>query len=262
MQKMAVIDLDDTLLSAEKQITPANLAALATLRQNGFEIVIASGRHHENIMSYQDRIGQQRWVISSNGAVVRHAQTSAMLQELTLTLEQALDVCRYGVERDLSLIGYHRNGAFIERDTEWTLRYAQSSGWQPKRGGLAYLAVTGFQKVLLTQAPDRIDVIQPEAERLFGSDMYVVRTADEILEIAAPETNKAFGAQTVARALGIHSRNVVAFGDGNNDVELLMWAGSSVAMAHGREKARKAAKMISSPGSHGTAFARAVQAVL
>jgi hypothetical protein len=262
MQRMAVIDLDDTLLSPEKEISSANLEALKLLRENGFEIIIASGRHHENIMSFQDRIGQQGWVISSNGAVVRHALTFDMLHELTLTLGQALDVCRFGAKRDLTVIGYHRDGAFAERDSEWTLRYALNAGWKPKRGRLGDLAATGLQKLLLTDSPERIDTIQPEAERRFGSEMYVVRTADEILEIAAPSTNKAIGAQAVAKALGIDSQNVVAFGDGNNDVELLMWAGLSVAMDHGRESARKAAKLVSAPGLHGTAFARAVQAVL
>jgi hydroxymethylpyrimidine pyrophosphatase-like HAD family hydrolase len=111
-------------------------------------------------------------------------------------------------------------------------------------------------------SPQTIDSVQPEVEREFGSQMYVVRTENEILEIAAGATNKAAGAQAVASALGIESQNVIAFGDGNNDVELLQWAGLSVAMHHGRERARQAAKLISSPGSQGTAFARAVQAVL
>jgi Cof subfamily protein (haloacid dehalogenase superfamily) len=262
MRRMAVIDLDDTLLSPQKEISQANLDALNTLRKNSFEIIIASGRHHENIMGFQDRIGQQGWVISSNGAVVRHAQTFVILQELTLTLGQALDVCRYGTERDLTVIGYHRDGAFAEQDSEWTLRYAQGAGWRPKVGKLDNLAASGLQKLLLMHSPERIDVIHPEVERRFGSEMYVVRTEDDILEIAAPTTNKALGAQAVARVLGIDSQDVLAFGDGNNDVELLMWAGLSVAMNHGRERARKAAKLISPPGSHGTAFARAVRAVL
>jgi hydroxymethylpyrimidine pyrophosphatase-like HAD family hydrolase len=94
------------------------------------------------------------------------------------------------------------------------------------------------------------------------SKLYVVRTDDEILELAAPETNKAFGAQAVARMLGIDSKNVAAFGDGNNDVKLLSWAGLSVAMDHGRESARQAAKFVSPPGSPGTAFARAVYSVI
>ena len=73
---------------------------------------------------------------------------------------------------------------------------------------------------------ERIDEIQPEAEERFGPEMYVVRTADEILEIAAPKTNKALGAQAVAGRLGIHSEDVIAFGDGNNDVELLSVGGA------------------------------------
>jgi Cof subfamily protein (haloacid dehalogenase superfamily) len=262
MRRMAVIDLDDTLLSPDKQISQSNLEALNALRNNRFEIIIASGRHHENIVRFEDRIGRQGWVISSNGAVVRHAQTSAMLQELTLTPSQVLDIRRYGTERELTIIGYHRDGVFTEQDSEWTRRYAQNAGWKPRRGDLSILATTGLQKLLLSHSAQRIDAIQSEAEQKFGSEMYVVRTDDEILELAAPETNKAFGAQAVARMLGIDSQNVVAFGDGNNDVELLSWAGLSVAMDHGRESARQAAKFVSPPGSPGTAFARAVYALI
>jgi Cof subfamily protein (haloacid dehalogenase superfamily) len=262
MKKMAVIDLDDTLLAPDKTISPANLQALQALRESGFEIIIGSGRHHENIVRFEDRIGQQGWVISSNGAVVRHARTSALLHERTLTLVQALDVCRYGAERGLTVVGYHRDGAFADQSSEWTLRYALGAGWHPKRGKLDDLAVTGLQKLLLIHAPKTIDIIQQDVEGRFGGEMYVVRTENEILEIAAPDINKAVGAEAVARMLGIASGDVVAFGDGNNDVELLEWAGLSVAMHHGRENARKAAKLISPPGSQGTAFARAVQAVL
>ena len=137
MHRMAVIDLDDTLLSPDKQISQSNLEALDALRKNSFEIIIASGRHHENIVGFEDRIGRQSWVISSNGAVVRHAQTAVILHELTLTLGQALDVYRYGRERDLTIIGYHNDGVFAEEDSEWTHRYAQGAGWQPKRGDLS-----------------------------------------------------------------------------------------------------------------------------
>jgi Cof subfamily protein (haloacid dehalogenase superfamily) len=262
MQRMAVIDLDDTLLSPDKEISQANLEALQALRAHFFEIVIASGRHHKSILGFEDRIGKQGWVISSNGAVVRHAQTSAMLHELMLTQGQFANVHRYGAEKELTIIGYHTDGIFAEEVSKWTQLYAENSGWQPSRGNLSLLARTGLQKLLLIHSPKRIDEIQLEAEQRFASEMYVVRTADEILEIAAPGTNKARGAQAVAGALGIDSRNVVAFGDGNNDVELLGWAGLSVAMDHGRQSARRAAKLISAPGSPETAFARAVKAVL
>ena len=156
MQKMAVIDLDDTLLSPDKSISSANLQALRTLRENGFEIIIGSGRHHENIVRFEDRIGRQGWVISSNGAVVRHARTSVLLHERTLTLQQALDVCRYGAERDLTVVGYHRHGAFTDQNSEWTLRYALGAGWHRRRGNQNELAAeSGFKNCSLFIRPRR-----------------------------------------------------------------------------------------------------------
>jgi hypothetical protein len=109
MQRMAVIDLDDTLLSPEKEISSANLEALKLLRENGFEIIIASGRHHENIMSFQDRIGQQgcdflEWCGRKT------ALTFDMLHELTLTLTGPRYADRCQEDR---LDRYHRDGALL-----------------------------------------------------------------------------------------------------------------------------------------------------
>jgi hydroxymethylpyrimidine pyrophosphatase-like HAD family hydrolase len=87
-------------------------------------------------------------------------------------------------------------------------------------------------------------------------------TNHELLEFFAPKASKSFGAKTLAEKLSVNQNETLAFGDGNNDVEILGWAGCSVAMQHGRESARKAAKFVSGDGSPDTAFARAVDMVL
>ena len=92
------------------------------------------------------------------------------------------------------------------RSPNGRLRYALGAGWHPKRGKLDDLAATGLQKLLLIHAPETIDNIQVDVERRFGSEMYVVRTENEILEVAAPDINKAIGAQAVAKMLGIASQ--------------------------------------------------------
>jgi hypothetical protein len=82
-----------------------------------------------------------------------------------------------------------------------------------------------------------------------------------MLEFLHPRANKALAAQTLAAKLGIAREEVLAFGDGNNDVPILKWAGMSVAMAHGRESAKAAAKMTSPPGAPATAVARSIDAL-
>ncbi|HEY5894795.1 MAG TPA: HAD family hydrolase [Chthoniobacterales bacterium] len=259
---MAFIDLDGTLLGPEKLVSPENARAVERLRAAGFEIVIASGRHHQNILRMQDRIGPMDWVVSSQGAVVQHVKNNRILHELTLPTALALELMDFGRKSGLSLIGYHREGVFIEKESEWTDLYGQRCGWAPPLNDLVQLAGTGFQKVLLSASAARIDEIEGELLSKFGDRVYAVETEHEVIEFLSPKANKAAGAQALIDERGILRENTVAFGDGNNDIELLEWAGFSAAMGHGWEAAKRAATVVSAPGSAGTAFARGVDAVL
>ena len=116
--KMAFIDLDDTLLGPDKVIGQANLRALQRLRRAGVQIAIASGRHHRNITA-MDQIGEQQWVLSSHGSVVRHHATGEILAERNLDPSTARPLYTRGADLGFSVIVYHRDGAFIERDSEW-----------------------------------------------------------------------------------------------------------------------------------------------
>jgi hypothetical protein len=116
---LAFIDLDDTLLGPDKQISPDNFRALARLRGAGVQIAVASGRHHKNIVALE-AIAPQGWVLSSHGSVVRHEQTGEVLADLEVPTEVVGELTERARELDLSVIAYHRDGAYLERQTPWT----------------------------------------------------------------------------------------------------------------------------------------------
>ena len=260
-RRVAFVDLDDTLLSPDKSISAANLEALHQLRSEGVLVAVASGRHHDNILSF-DEIGAQDWVLSSHGSVVRHERTGEVLLELTLAPEDVEHVCRLGRRNGFSLVAYTKDGAFIERSTEWTDLYAKKSGWYPQIVDFRDLPAEGFQKVIWTDEPEQITQFAASARATFAGRLNVMITDAELLEFIAPVANKAVGAQALIEKLGINPQDTLAFGDGNNDVELLRWAGVSVAMDHGRPSARSAARFITPPGPRENAFARAVDLAL
>ena len=108
--------------------------------------------------------------------------------------------------------------------------------------------------------PGPLGVFVPLTDERRTSPLAAVKSyATEFFSIDA---NKAVGAQALVRKLEISPEETLAFGDGNNDVELLRWAGVSVAMDHGRETARRAARFVSPPGPPESAFARAVDLTL
>jgi Cof subfamily protein (haloacid dehalogenase superfamily) len=258
---LAFVDLDGTLLSPDKTVSPANLRALDRLRGAGVQVVAASGRHHANIAAFRE-IGQSGWTLSSHGAVVRHQRTDEWLLEMAMAPERVAEIAARGRELGMTLIAYHRDGAYIERESEWTDLYASQSGWKPRIADFRSLPADGFQKVIWSEGAERIAAVAPDIQREFQGRAHAVVTDPELLEFLAPAANKAVGARALTEKLGVAPARTLAFGDGNNDVELLRWAGFSVAMNHGRESARKAARFVSPPGPEESAFARAVNLAL
>jgi Cof subfamily protein (haloacid dehalogenase superfamily) len=259
--RLAVFDMDGTLLGPTHQISPENTRALARLRAAGVEVVIASGRHHSNITEFEESLGFRGWVISAGGAVVSHAATQELLYEVTVPQELGLELFRQGRELGLSIIGYHRSGIFCDRQSEWVHLYTRRTRQVPV-ADIPALIDTGLQKLIWTFAAERIEQLTPEMTAKYAGRLYVVSTEHEMLEFLSPRANKALATQALAEKLGIGPEEVLAFGDGNNDVPLLQWAGMSVAMAHGRVSAKAAAKKISPPGPPETAVARSLEMIL
>ena len=258
--RLAIFDIDDTLLGPDRQISRENVDALARLREEGVEVVIASGRHMSNIAEFEKTLGFQGWIISAGGAVVSHAATGEVLYEMTVPQEIGLDLFHRGRRQGISLIGYHRSGIFCDAPSEWIHLYTRRTRQLPI-ADIPELIGTGLQKLIWTTSRERVAVLTPELQREFQDRLYVVNTEHEMIEFLNPRTNKALAAEALSKKLRIDRQDVLAFGDGNNDVPLLQWAGMSVAMAHGRETAKRAAKRISPEGPAGTAVARALEAL-
>jgi Cof subfamily protein (haloacid dehalogenase superfamily) len=259
--RLAFIDLDGTLLGPDKRVSAANLQALGRLRAAGIQIVIASGRHHRNIRTL-DPTREAGWVLSSQGSVVRHEPSGELLLEMNLKPAEFLELWELSQKLEVSLIAYHRDGAWVERRSPWIELYARNSGWIPRVADLRSLALDGFQKIIWSEDPERIAAVASAVERELLGRYQMVVNDPELLEFLAPGANKAAGAMALAERLEIDPAQTFAFGDGTNDVELLSWAGVSVAMDHGRESARRAARFISPKGPPESALARAVELAL
>jgi Cof subfamily protein (haloacid dehalogenase superfamily) len=257
--RLAVFDMDDTLLGPDKTISPANRAALDRLRAAGVEVVLASGRFQGNLVTYEQSLGFLGWIISSGGAVVSNAATGEIIHEMTVPQDLAPELFHRGREIGISLIAYHKTGIYCDAQSEWTDYYQRHTGQHPVVD-IAILTGPGLQKFIWTTAPPRITELTPRMQQEYRGRLYVVHTEEEMLEFLNPNTNKALAVEVLARRLEIPREQIIALGDGNNDVPLLEWAGMSVAMSHGRESARCAAKRISPPGDPATAVARALEA--
>lgn len=240
--RLAAVDIDDTLVGPDRIISEANRSAIQRLRDAGVTVVLASGRSHANMVPFHAELGLETPIISANGALVREAPKGRVWAEHGVPSDLVAEVIRQGRALGLSVLLYTLDGVIVDRRTQYT-RYDQSRNDDPQIlvPDLAAVGAAAVQKVLWMDDPSRIQTLTAELTAQFDGRLTVTNTDPPYLEFMPPGITKATGLADVARALGLDARDVVAFGDGNNDARMLAWAGMGIAMSHARPAAKAAA---------------------
>lgn len=125
-------------------------------------------------------------------------------------------------------------------------------------GDLRRLAGETPQKIVWLDDPARTTARLAHARKRYGGRLELIVTSPEYLEFTALGINKAAGLDVVAKYYGVDFSEALAFGDGNNDIEMFRWAGASIAMSHATPGAAAAGSCIAPPGDPATSLARAV----
>lgn len=251
--RMLALDIDGTLLAwmgdsgqTYETIRPAVYDAVYRAREAGAHIVLASGRSPHAMTYVADLLdlpveGRGRlWVVASNGAVVFryppmevvHEETFDAAPAVRAVLEHHPEALVAVEEREVG--GYRVNRVFPE---------GELNGDQ---------IVTHVDEIV-GQPVSRVVVRDPEATAddfvelasrlgLHGTDYIVGWTA--WMDLAPAGVSKASGLQHVCDQLGVDASDVLAIGDGRNDLEMLAWAGRGVAMGQAVEEVRAAADAV------------------
>ncbi|HEY0945193.1 MAG TPA: Cof-type HAD-IIB family hydrolase [Opitutaceae bacterium] len=261
--RLAAIDLDGTLLGPDLTISRANLEALERLRDAGMEVVLASGRHHESMRPHAERVAGVEWLVSSQGAEVSDLPRRRTVHAVYLEPATAQEAFEIGHRLGHGNIVYTADGVFAPADghARWVDFYAQLSGHAPMREPLSDLFRRNIYKVLWLGDEAHLGTSSAHAE-LEPLNAYKVRTHRHVFEFLSARASKGVGVAALAAHLGVGPEAVVAFGDGDNDVPLFEWAGTSVAMPHGWPEAKRRASAVAPEGPPETALARAVELVL
>jgi Cof subfamily protein (haloacid dehalogenase superfamily) len=261
--RLAAIDLDGTLLGPDKTISPENIAAVDRLHQSGVTVIIASGRRHQNSVRFQRQLRLSGPIIACQGGLIRDGESGNVIEAHFLPQSVTRQIIGEAEKRDIQVIYYHLDHLYVaERNNQWVHLYEARVGERAEiLPNLEQLDGRRALKLVWYGDPEILNKIRPEMSAHYGEKVDILSTERENLEFMPRGINKATALAKVAAELGVRPDQVLAFGDGENDVQMLAWAGMGVAMSHGSQAAINAAKRVSPKGPPETAFARAVDAL-
>jgi Cof subfamily protein (haloacid dehalogenase superfamily) len=262
--RLAAIDLDGTLLGPDKTVSEQNAAAVQKLRENEVQVIIASGRRHQNSVRFQRQLQLNGPIIACQGGLIRDGESGNVIEAHFLPQTVAREVADEGESHGVQVIYYHLDHLYVpERNDRWLDLYESRVGERAEPlPDLGQLDGRRALKIVWYGDPAVLKKVRPRVSARYSEKADVLSTEPENLEFMPRGINKATALAKVAEQLGVLREQVMAFGDGENDVQMLAWAGMGVAMRHGNASAIAAAKLVSPPGPPETALARAVDVLL
>lgn len=262
--RLAAVDIDDTLVGPNKQVSRENQEALARLQAAGCRVILASGREHHSMAIYQQRLGLDDFVVSSQGALVIHPGSGRQLCRRPVPPGLAARLLTRGRAEGFDVLLATDAGFVASPTSPWVVHnFADRDGTlRVEAGDLDNLVRDAPLKVLWYGDPTAVQRFALVMGEELGREAEVVITTKHLLEFNGADATKATGVAAVADYYGIAPADVLAFGDSHNDVPMLRWAGLGVAMPHALPEAHAAADLIAPAADPDCALAVAIDLLL
>lgn len=241
--KCIALDLDRTTLNAQGILSEGNQKALEYAISKGVHIVIASGRPFDALPKDVLAVSGIEYAITSNGAAIYHVPTGTRLHSYTMEPAAVREVLQLTQEEPVVYETFVDGIAYIDAAL---LADPAAYGFGDPRS-IAYLNATRHPQENILQfieehihELDSLDLIfwDRDISRRVGEQilqvpsLYHTSTIWQLLELSHSDAGKHSGVRFVAERLGLSPAEIAAFGDGDNDVEMLQYVGCGVAMAN------------------------------
>lgn len=238
------------------------MAAIGAARAAGIHVLIATGRMFRSVLPYARAAGIDEPLVCYQGAAVVDPTTGEFLLHEPIALELAREAIAAVQDEGFGLNCYVDDELYVAELTPNARAYADFQHIPITEVGdlLAWLERPPTKLVVVSE-PEQLDALRPILVDHFRDRLFIAKSLPHFLELASPSISKGSGLAFVAEHLGFTAAATVAFGDGENDRELLEWAGYAVCVENG-DGALKALADWVCPGPEDEGVAQAIEAYL
>jgi len=214
-------------------LRPRTREAIAAVRARGAHVIVVTGRMFRGVQPYLEQAGLDDPVVCYQGAVVADPLSGQFLRHVPIPREVALEAIDTVVAAGFHVNCYVDDLLYVAEVTPEARAYADFQGLEIHAvGPLHEWLRDDPTKLVAVGDPKALDALESELKPRFRGRLFVSKSLPYFLEFAHPDVSKGSGLQFVADRLGFTAAETVACGDGENDRELLDWAGFGVAVAN------------------------------
>lgn len=243
--RLVYLDVDGTLLTPEREISPATAGVLRRVRDAGVLLGVATGRKYDSALPYARAAGARAPMILYNGGRVETPLERSVLYRKDLPVRHARRALALLPAYDIQCNLYIDDDLYVEEMTPRLRESMEKDGVRAEvAGDLERLLNRDPAKLLLIGRPGELEAFRAAYLRGLTDPPHLVRSEPTYLEILPRGVSKGAALRRVCRHLGIPLRATLAVGDSFNDVEMIEAAGLGVAMGNSPAEVRRKADFV------------------
>lgn len=248
-RKILVLDIDGTLTNSKKEITPATKNAIIGLMKRGHSCMLASGRPTPGMEVAASTLEFEKYggyLLSFNGARIIKYDTQEIVYQRKLDKSYIPELYAFAVEHGCGIITYHEHEILSGNGID------QYVTLESRINRLKIKELENFpkhidfdvNKCLMTAPPEEAEIFAGMLNKQYKNRLSVYRSEPYFIEIMPLGVDKASSLDHMLPYIGLKREDVVACGDGFNDITMIKYAGTGVAMANAQKLVKEIADEI------------------
>ncbi|HRR95608.1 MAG TPA: HAD family hydrolase [Candidatus Ratteibacteria bacterium] len=251
--KLIAVDLDGTLLTDNREIHKKNRYYLKKFSKKGGIVVLSSGRMSNSVSPFSNKLGIDCPLIAYNGAMARlkKSENRKIIFHKPLPSKYSDYIIDYCLKNKFLLNFYINDKLYSQNDPglkKYALIYStQTNSKYTFLDNLAKLKGKSPTKLILITDNKNKDIERTRDyqykffKRIFKDKLKIVRTNPEYLEFMNKNVDKSVALKKIAQYYKVKKEEIISFGDGENDIEMMSFCRFSVSPSNAKEDVKKIA---------------------
>jgi Cof subfamily protein (haloacid dehalogenase superfamily) len=257
--ELVLADVDGTLVTPEKELTPRTIAAVRALNDAGVKFAVTSGRPPRGMQMLVAPLQLTLPLAAFNGGLF-------VRPDMTVIEERSIDPAL--VTPILTLLGEHRLDTWLYRGADWLLRDAHAAHVKKEADTVRFTPTVvddfggitdGVAKIVgISDDLQRVAKAESDARAKFGDHVSAARSQPYYLDVTHPDANKGEVVRYLSREYDIPTSRIATLGDMPNDVLMFAHSGLSIAMGNASPEVQRAARQVTAANDD-DGFAKAIE---
>ena len=240
--RLIAVDMDGTLLNHEGKLTSRTINAAKAAMEKGAKFVLSSGRMPGALRAFAKEIGVNAPCVCFNGGAAVDVFTDEIFYQTPVPIELAKDIAETAESMGLYIHAFINGGYIAPVYNEKTAQYEKLTTVKATvvNGKVSENMTEAPMKVLVLDTPEGVEKVLPILQEKFDGRASIMRSQKHLIECVDKNTSKAGALEHLIGVLGIDREETLAFGDGQNDLEMLKWANESYVMDNASDAVKNA----------------------